>query len=121
MAQNLTNYAESALIQGTAMPTTFYVKAHIGDPTEAATASPAAETTRKQMILTAPDSSNAAFNTLDLVWTALANAEIWSHLTLWDHVSAGNPWWYGPTDQLYPISIGHNVVIRAGLIRLQFS
>lgn len=119
MAQNLTNYAENAIMDGTAMPTTLYVKLHIGDPGEDATANAAGETTRKSFTRTA-SSGGAASNAAEILWTNVSTSETISHISIWDNVSAGNPWWYGPLTASKALTAGDDARFAAGELDLQF-
>lgn len=65
-----------------------WVKLHVGDPGGAGTANPATETTRKQATW-APASSAAKTTTADLVWTAVAGTEDYTHFSLWSAVTGG--------------------------------
>jgi hypothetical protein len=119
VAQNLTDFGENALMDGTAMPTTLYVKWHIGDPGETGANNAAANTTRQSFTRTA-SSGGSASNAADILWTSVPNAETYSHVTIHDHVSAGNAWWYGPVTVAKAVAVGDDARIPAGDLDLQF-
>ncbi|MFH9073445.1 phage tail fiber protein [Streptomyces alboflavus] len=72
--------------QGTAYP---WVQLHVGDPGAAGTANAATETTRKQATW-ASASAAAKTTSADLVWTAVAGTEDYTHFSLWSASSGGN-------------------------------
>lgn len=72
--------------QGTAYP---WVKLHTGDPGAAGTSNAATETTRKQVTWASASSASKA-SAADLIWTAVAGSEDYTHFSLWSASSAGN-------------------------------
>ena len=95
MSGNLTTYGANALLNGTAMPATLYVKLHIGNPGVNATANAAAETTRQSFTRDAA-AAGATQNAAVIQWFNAAASETVTHLSLWDAASGGNPWWVAP-------------------------
>lgn len=65
-----------------------WVKLHVGAPGSAGTANPATETTRKQVVEAAASGGSVASNA-DLIWTAVAGSEDFTHFTRWTASSAG--------------------------------
>lgn len=94
----ISNYAENKLLDTLGAVSfsvaTPYVKLHIGDPGEAATANAAAETTRKLIGFSAA-SSGSMVSSATLTWTNVSTTEIYTYWSLWDNVSAGNAIWSG--------------------------
>lgn len=89
-----TTYGSNAVLNGTAIPATLYVKLHTGNPGADATANAATETTRKaftRSTATTGTNSNAAA----LTWTGIAGSQDATHFSAWDAASAGNPWIVG--------------------------
>lgn len=87
-------YGANAVLNGTAMPATLYVKLHTGNPGAAGTANAATETTRKSFTRsTATTGTNS--NSAALTWTSIAGSEDATHFTAWDASSAGNCWIVG--------------------------
>jgi hypothetical protein len=70
-------------------PAAFYVKLHLGSPGAAGTSNPATETTRKAPTFSAA-ASGAITNDGAVSWTSYPAAETVTHVSFWDHVSAGN-------------------------------
>lgn len=95
MAGYLTTYGANAILDGTAMPATLYIKLHIGNPGVNAANNAAAETTRQAMTRDAA-SAGATQNAAVIQWFNAAATEVITHISLWDDVSAGNPWWVIP-------------------------
>jgi hypothetical protein len=69
-------------------PSTYYLKPHLGDPTDAGTGFPSAVTTRQLATLSASTGGLTSL-TADVHWTATAR-ETWSHVSVWDDVAAGH-------------------------------
>lgn len=70
-------------------PAVVYAKLHTGDPGEAGTSNAATETTRKEVQFGA--SSNGVISLSNSPsWTNVSTSETYSHISLWDHISAGN-------------------------------
>lgn len=93
---SLSNYLETALLDhiggNTAytQPTAWYVKLHTGDPGEAGTSNVASETTRKNVTDWNAASSGSMTSNAAVSWTNYPATETITHLSIWDHVSAGN-------------------------------
>ena len=97
---SISNYAELKILEHTTgktawtMPTTVYVKLHLGDPGEAATSNAATETTRK-VAAWAVAASGAIVTSATMEWTNVSTTETYSHWSMWDDVTAGNALWSG--------------------------
>ena len=97
---SISNYAELKILDHTTgkaawtMPTTVYVKLHLGDPGEAATSNAAVEDTRKSAAW-ASAASGAIATSATLEWTGVSTTETYSHWSLWDDLTAGNALWSG--------------------------
>jgi hypothetical protein len=103
------NNASPAAIQLSAR----YIKLHTGDPGEAGTANAATETTRKS--LTSAATSNGVFtSTNDLAWVDVAGTETYTHVSLWDDVSAGNCLWTGALIASKAVNQHDNFTIASG-------
>lgn len=99
MALGLTDTQANAwlnTLRGTAYSVaTPYVKLHTGDPGATGTANASAETLRKLVGFNAP-SADAIALTAAVSWTAWSvGNETLTHVSLWDHLSAGNCLWTG--------------------------
>jgi hypothetical protein len=114
----ISNYGESALLDvffnGTNnAKTARYAKLHTGDPGEAGTANPATEATRKA--ITSAAASGGVFTSVNaLTWTSVAATETYSHLSIWDDLTAGNCLWKGPLTASKAVTAGDNFEIAAG-------
>lgn len=77
------------MIDGEFDGVTLYVKLHTADPGSAGTTAPAGETDRAAVTFAAA-SGGAATNDVDADWTSVSTGETYTHVSIWDHVSAGN-------------------------------
>lgn len=96
---SLTNYGENALLNhvtntSSLTAATLYVKLHTGNPGEDALNYGATETTR-QAISFSSASSGTITNSAAVEWTNVAANETYTHWSLWDASTSGNPIWYG--------------------------
>jgi hypothetical protein len=70
-------------------PANVYVKLHTGDPGEDGTGNAAGNTTRDEVTFGA--ASDGVITSSALVeWTNVSTTETYSHISLWDHATAGN-------------------------------
>ena len=91
---NLSNYAENAILDGTAMPATLYAQMHTGDPGEDGTSNVSTHTTRVSTTRTAA-SGGACTAAADVSFTNIQvtpASETITHVTLWSASSNGNCW-----------------------------
>jgi hypothetical protein len=95
---SMSNYLEDAVANalrgggnGTSFtaPANVYCKLHTGDPGEAGTSNAAGETTRKEVTFGAASGGAIALSNSPS-WTNVSTAETYSHVSLWDHLTAGN-------------------------------
>ena len=105
MANNLTNYGENSVLNGTAMPATLYMKLHIGTPGEDATTNAAVYTTRTSMTRTTATVGTCT-SAADITTTAVSAAETITAVSFWDAATVGNPWWYGDLAASKVLAIG---------------
>lgn len=94
-------------------PAGFFVKLHTGDPGSAGTANAAGETDRVAVTFSAA-SGGAITNSAAVEWTAVSNAETYSHVSFWDASVAGV--FLGSDDLAVSrtVAIGDNFTIAAG-------
>ena len=109
------NYLNNKLLDHTfrntawTSPTTVYVQMHIGDPGADCVNNGAAETTRKALTFAAASGGSiAATGTPVASWTSLAATETWTHFSIWDHLTAGNPLAYAALDASMSVTSGGN-------------
>lgn len=115
---SLSNYLETAVLNAIFNNASLavanrYAKLHTGDPGEDGTANAATETTRKS-ITGAAAVGNTFTSTNNLVWSTLPATETFSHISIWDHVSAGNCLWVGALVSPIAKSSGQTFTIAAG-------
>ena len=118
MPGNLTTYGADAFFNGEAMPLVQFVKGHVGNPGPDALANVAAED-RRFSIGIASIGGGQAINSLGSLTGATAIEE-WTHLTLWDDGTVGNPWWVAELPAPLPIAIGETIRLVDGLLVLTF-
>lgn len=122
----LTNYLENKLldhITGVAaytMPSGLYVKLHLGDPGEDATANPATETTRAAAAFVTNAASGTISNTTAITWTGVSTTETVTHVSIWDASTAGNPLMKGALSASKALTAGDNLTIAIGDLDLSF-
>lgn len=115
----LSNYAENEIADwiggngATPAIANVYLKLHIGDPGEDCTANAAAHTTREEFT-TAAASGGVVSNEADIEFTPMAADETITHVSVWDHVSAGNPLIYGALADPQDVNAGGLFRIPAG-------
>lgn len=120
MSGYLTTYGANAILDGTAMPATLYVKLHIGNPGNAAANNAAAETTRQSFTRDAA-ASGATQNAALIQWFNAAATEVITHLSCWDASSGGNPWWViARTGGGLSVNATDTITIDDGDLDLQF-
>jgi hypothetical protein len=91
-------------------PATWYIKMHTGDPGENCTSNAAGETTRKAITFgTVSSGSIAATGSPNASWTSVASTETWTHFSLWDASSGGNPGVYGALSASRSVTAGDDV------------
>lgn len=118
---SISNYLETKIMDAvfnnvspTGLPVAArFVKLHTGDPTDTGAGSPAANTTRQSV--TGAATSNGVFTSVnDLVWTNVSTTEIYSFISIWDAVSAGNVLWTGALTAPVSVTAGDTFTIPAG-------
>lgn len=115
---SISNYAELKILDHTTgkaawtMPTNVFVKLHIGDPGEDCTANPAANTSRQQATWNAAASGSIA-TSATLTWSNVPNTETYSHWSLWDNSTAGNPLWSGALTSTASVTAGDTFQITS--------
>lgn len=95
MAGGLTNYAAQQVLEGVAIPTTLFLKFHIGDPGADALLNAASHTTRKQLDFVPADLDFKTWNDAGASWPGITVNETANFFSLWDLVTGGNPWYVG--------------------------
>lgn len=119
MTGNLTTYGANAVLSGSAMPTGWYVKGHVGNPGPDALLNPAAETRRLLVNMDSPVSGSCENDNLVTISSAAAT-EVFTHVSLWDDPTTGNPWWVIEIGTPSPIVAGNTIRLLAGLLTTSF-
>jgi hypothetical protein len=95
-------------------PTNIYAKLHLGDPGEDGTANPAAETTRVEVTFAA--GTNPIANNAEVLWENVSTTETYSHFSLWDNSTAGNPLGYGALTASKAVTAGEDARFAVGAL-----
>lgn len=95
------------------MPTNVFVKLHIGAPGESAASNAAANTSRQDVNFGAA-SGGTATNSSAPSWTAVSNTETYTHFSIWDASTAGNPLFVGALTASVAVTAGDNFSIPIG-------
>ena len=96
-------------------PATVYVKLHTGAPGEDGTANAAGNTTRQAITFGA--ASNGVITSSALVeWTSVSTTETYSHVSLWDHVTAGNCLLVGALSVSKAVTAGDTFQLPSGQV-----
>jgi len=103
--------------QNITAPTAFYVKLHVGDPGSAGTSNTAVEATRKAATFSAA-SAGAITTTGNLDWTSVAGTETITHVSFWNHATAGTFLGSDALEVSKALTAGDNFQIAAGDIDL---
>jgi hypothetical protein len=89
-----------------------YIKLHTGDPGEDATANAATEATRKVVTWDAAASGSIVTNSV-AEWTSVSTTETYSHWSLWDASTSGNPLWTGALSTSAAVTVGDTFQITS--------
>ena len=110
---SISNYAELKMLEhatGVAswtMPTTLYVKLHLGDAGEAGTANAAVNSTRDSLAWGAAASGSiATTGSPSAEWISVSTTETYTHWSLWDNLTAGNCIWTGALSSSASVAAG---------------
>lgn len=104
------------------MPTAVYLKLHLGDPGEDATANAAANANRQQVTFNnVVANSGQIVSNATVTWSNVSNTEIYSHWSLWDTVgpTGGNPLWKGALSANASVTAGDNSQITSLTLSLE--
>lgn len=113
---SISNYGELAYLNSL-RNTSFavaatYVKLHIGDGGEDATANPAANTTRVAVSFSAASAGSMA-SSGTVTWTSVPSTEVYTHWSLWDSLTAGNALWTGALSASASVTAGDTFQITS--------
>jgi len=117
---SLSNYLEQKLVDVVTENGTFtspadrYVKLHLGDPGEDCTANAAANTTRVVVTFGAWAAGVAnGLGTPVAEWVSVPNTETYTHFSLWDNLTAGNPLGSGALGASAAVTAGQTFQLTA--------
>ena len=122
----MSDYLENALLdhvlRNTAYtsPTTVYVKLHTGAPGEAGTANAAGETTRVAATFGAA-SGGTISNSAAIQWSSVSTTETYSHISIWDHLTAGNCLLVGALSSSKAVTSGEDAEFAIGDLDVTFA
>jgi hypothetical protein len=114
-----TNYAEDEIadwLGGNGAPSansTPFVKLHLGAPGEDATGNAAAETTRIAVSFGAA-SGGVVTSDANVAWEDVSTTETYSHYSIWDAETDGNPLAVGALASSVSVTAGDNFTIPSG-------
>ena len=123
----MSNYLENELLDhalGTGSftaPTNVYVKLHTGDPGEDGTANAATETTRVITGAFSAASGGTTDNDAAITWSSVSTTETYSHISIWDNLTAGNCLFVGALDSSVAVTAGDDFEIAAGDLDITFA
>lgn len=115
---SISNYAELKILEHTTgktawtMPTTVYVKLHTADPGEDCTTAAATNATRQAATWAAAATGSIA-TSATITWTNVSTTETYSHWSLWDASTAGNPLWSGALSSSASVTAGDTFQITS--------
>lgn len=100
-------------------PTDLYVKLHIGDPGPNATDNPAANDLRVLISFAAATNVNTdgraqTVSDAAVAWATVPATETYSHISIWDDLAAGDPWYKDAMVAPVPVTVGGAFVFPAG-------
>jgi hypothetical protein len=116
---SFSNYAEAKILDVLFNNTAFgavantYVKLHTGDPGEDCTGNAAGHTTRVEATWAAASGGTITTDAA-VTYTSMAAAETISHVSVWDHLTAGNPLAYGALSATKTVAIGDTLNFPSG-------
>lgn len=115
---SISNYAELKLLEHVTgktsftLPTNVYLKLHTGDPGEDCTSNAATEVTRK-ITAWATAASGAIATSATVEWTNVSTTETYTHWSMWDASTAGNPLWNGALSASAAVTAGDTFQITS--------
>jgi hypothetical protein len=119
---SLSNYAEESFLnalRGVSFtpPATLYVKLHLGAPGEDCASNAAAETTRKVITFAAYSAGQIVSNSTPS-WTSYPAVEVVTYYSVWDHLTAGNPWFWGQLTAQKSMGIGDTLQLPTLIVTI---
>jgi hypothetical protein len=115
---SISNYAELKLLEHVTgktsftMPSNVYLKLHTGDPGEDCTSNAAAETSRKETAWASAASGSIA-TSATVEWVNVSTTETYTHWSMWDNSTSGNPLWSGALSASAAVTAGDTFQITS--------
>ena len=115
---SISNYAELKILEhitgktAYSMPATVYIKLHTADPGEDCTTA-AASNTDRQSVAWASAASGSIAASAAISWTNVSATETYTHWSMWDASTAGNPLWNGALSSSAAVTAGDTFQITA--------
>lgn len=117
------NYAELQILDwlgangAPAAVTNVYVQLHTGDPGEDCTANVATESDRVEGSFGAAAAGSIA-NDAEILWETVAGTEEYTHFSIWDASTAGNPLANGTISPSKSVTAGEDARFAVGALTL---
>lgn len=119
MAGFLATHGATAILNSTPHPATLYAAGHLGNPGPDGISNAAAETRRLSVSL-ATAAAGAVTNIGSSTLSLATATEDWTHVSLWDAPSGGNPWWILELPAPLAIIAGATIGFDTGVLSLSF-
>lgn len=103
------------------IPTSFWVKLHLGDPGAAGTSNAASNTTRQSASFSSAAAGGTITTSADITWTSVSATESYSHVSFWDASSGGVLLATDNLEVTRGLTAGDNFTIAAGDIDISIA
>lgn len=103
------------------IPTSFWVKLHLGDPGAAGASNTASNTTRQSASFASAAAAGTITTSGDVSWTSVSATESYSHVSFWDASTGGNLIATDNLETTRGVTAGDNFTIVAGDIDISLS
>lgn len=102
------------------MPSGLFVQLHTADPTDAGTTAVASNNTRTSVTFGAASAGTSA-NTTAVTWASVPASETYSHFTIWDASTSGNPLIRGALTAPQAVVTGNTFTIPIGSLTVSLA
>lgn len=96
------------------IPTSFWVKLHLGDPGAAGSSNAASNTTRQSASFSSAAAAGTITTSADVTWTSVSATESYSHVSFWDASTGGNLIATDNLEATRGVTAGDNFTIASG-------
>jgi hypothetical protein len=103
------------------VPTSFWVKLHLGDPGAAGSSNAASNTTRQSASFSSAAAAGTITTSADVTWTSVSATESYSHVSFWDASSGGTLIATDNLEVTRGVTAGDNFTIASGDIDIALS